>query len=72
MWGHADIVRNVEPQRLAYRNDTLGGNSGGPVINWQNGGQLYVVGIHNYGSSTSNYATRINAAVFDQLNQWRA
>ncbi len=71
MWGNADVVVGVERQRLIYLNDTLPGNSGGPVINWQDGGDMHVVGIHNYGGDTGNCATRINAAVFQQLIDWR-
>ncbi len=71
MWGNADVIVGVERQRLSYLNDTLPGNSGGPVINWQNGGDMHVVGIHNYGGNSGNCATRINPAVFQQLMDWR-
>lgn len=71
MWGHARSLSQVNDQELIYLNDTLGGNSGGPVILWD-GNQNLVVGIHNYGDLRGNSATRINKTVGAKIVEWMA
>ena len=52
-WGSSDRVRRVEPRMVCYRDDTIGGNSGGPVWNDRNNGLFssgaWAYGIHGYG-----------------------
>jgi glutamyl endopeptidase len=77
MWGHVNKGASVRPQRIAYMNDTYGGQSGSPVIYWDGSGDFVSVGIHNYGIDPfdpigrHNYATRINQSVFNQLQAWK-
>jgi V8-like Glu-specific endopeptidase len=70
MWGYWGRVIEVRPQRLGYRISTSGGQSGGPV--WvKEGGDRYVVGIHNYGGSGAiNYGTRLTPAVQHNIRTW--
>jgi hypothetical protein len=39
-------------------------------VHIKKGGKRYIVGIHNYGAASGNSATRITAAVFENLQQW--
>lgn len=68
---HARTVINVTAKRLVYDIDTFGGQSGSPT--WLNTGpnQRIAVGIHTTGSFRSNSGTRINRAVFNNMNRWR-
>lgn len=70
MWGDTNRIESVTPDRLAYLVDTMGGNSGGPVIYSDGKGTIMAVGIHNYGDTGKNFATRINQAVADQFKKW--
>ena len=70
LWGMARRIKTVNATTLAYDIDTVGGESGAPVYIKRNG-QRTVVGIHNYGASTGNSATRITPAVYNRLLAWR-
>lgn len=71
LWGHARQLQDVRKNVLLYETDTYGGNSGGPVFFLDDqSGEVYVVGIHNYGDVSGNSATRITAQVFDTIADW--
>ncbi len=63
LWGMARRIKAVTPVQVRYDVDTMGGQSGAPVYVKRNG-QRYVVGIHNYGGSTVNSATRIAPSAY--------
>ena len=69
LWGARRLLKTVTPKTLVYNTATEGGQSGAPVY-IKRGGQRYVVGIHNYGASTGNSATRVTAAVAERLRAW--
>jgi V8-like Glu-specific endopeptidase len=69
LWGMARRIKSVTPTQLRYDIDTMGGQSGAPVYIKRNG-QRYCVGIHNYGGSTVNSATRITPSVYQRLHAW--
>ena len=69
MWGASRSLKSVTAKTLLYDTATMGGQSGAPVYIKRNG-QRFVVGIHNYGSSTGNSATRITPAVYERLLEW--
>jgi V8-like Glu-specific endopeptidase len=69
MWGAARALKGVTAKTVLYNTATMGGQSGAPVYIKRNG-QRYVIGIHNYGSSTGNTATRITRPVYDRLLAW--
>jgi len=69
MWGMARRLKSVTGDTLIYDIDTMGGQSGaGPYI--KHNGKRYVVGIHNYGATSGNSATRITAPVYNNLLSW--
>lgn len=82
-WGSADRVRRVERRMVCYRNDTVGGNSGGPVWNGRNNG-LFTTGawayaVHAYGiggpvcggaGNQMNGGVRIIPVVRDRILNW--
>ncbi|MGX5653476.1 trypsin-like serine peptidase [Geodermatophilus nigrescens] len=69
LWGMPFQIKTVEPQRLVYTADTAGGQSGSGVYVKING-KRYVVGIHNYGATSGNSATRVTEPVFRNLQAW--
>lgn len=69
MWGMARRIKTVTAKTLVYDIDTMGGQSGAPVYIKRNG-QRYVVGIHNYGASSGNSATRVTQPVYERLVAW--
>lgn len=69
LWGMTRRIKTVAPTTLVYLIDTMGGQSGAPVY-IKRDGQRYVVGIHNYGASTGNSATRVTQSVFERLLAW--
>jgi V8-like Glu-specific endopeptidase len=69
LWGMARRIKKVTRQTLVYDIDTMGGQSGAPVYIKRNG-QVYVVGIHNYGSLSGNSATLVTASVHRNLTNW--
>jgi glutamyl endopeptidase len=82
-WQSTNSVKATTTNQVFYQNDTVGGNSGGPV--WQNRGSTSsfcqgacVMAIHAYGlhgiipHSTNNHGTRITQAKFNNIMAWRA
>jgi V8-like Glu-specific endopeptidase len=69
LWGMARKIKKATASQLVYDIDTMGGQSGAPVYLKHNG-KRYVVGIHNYGASTGNSATRVTKAVADNFRKW--
>lgn len=69
LWGAGRLLTAVAPTTLRYNTATMGGQSGAPVYVMRNNTR-YAVGIHNYGSSTGNTATRITQSVFQRLTAW--
>lgn len=70
MWADVNRVVSINDQQLSHEADTLGGDSGAPVIYADNQGNFIAVGIHNYGGDSANFATRINQQVANQLEAW--
>ena len=70
-WYDARRIAAVTARKVHYDIDTAGGQSGSAVYRIVNGGR-YAVAIHAYGGATTNSGTRINAAVFANLNGWKA
>lgn len=58
MWADVGNVFWVGKRTLRYRMDATGGQSGSPIIAWQSD-KSFVVGVHNYGYSSYNQATRV-------------
>lgn len=71
LWGMSRRIKAATATQLIYDHDTVGGQSGAPVYMKHNG-KRYVVGIHNYGSSTGNTATRVTTAVVTNFKRWAA
>lgn len=69
MWFNGGSVSRVEPLKIYYMIDTVGGQSGSPVWRFLNG-QRQAVGVHAYGGCP-NSATRITRPVFDNMLAWR-
>lgn len=69
LWGMKRAIKSVTAKTLVYDIDTMGGQSGAPVYIKRNGVR-YVVGIHNYGASSGNSATRVTEAVYRRLLAW--
>jgi glutamyl endopeptidase len=69
LWGAARKLKAATALQVVYNTATMGGESGAPAF-IKKGGKRYVIGIHNYGAATGNSATRITAAVFQNLQQW--
>lgn len=63
----------VESNRLLHTADSSEGQSGSPLFGYfpDKQDKFQAVGIHNWGYSAYNAATRINAAVFAQVFRWR-
>jgi V8-like Glu-specific endopeptidase len=75
MFEDANLIVDSDKQSIRYQVDTTGGQSGAPVMHLD-GGEVWVVGIHNYGDMLgdrveANVATRINAEVFQVLKNWK-
>lgn len=76
MWGTKRKIKGVAPEKLFYKIDTFGGQSGSPVYGKvSNTCRTCAFGIHAYGVGTepfpgSNSATRVTDAVFDDLVLW--
>ena len=69
LWGMARKIKTVNAATLVYDIDTVGGQSGAPVY-IKRADTRTVVGIHNYGASGGNSATRVTPSVFKQLSAW--
>ena len=70
-WFHARKVTSVNPLKVFYDADTMGGQSGAPVWRIVNG-QRFAIAVHAYGGATANSGTRITAAVHANLMAWKA
>lgn len=76
MWGTRRRIKGVEPQKIYYRIDTFGGQSGSPIYGkLSNTCQQCAFGIHAYGVGIepfpgSNSGTRVSASVFANLVYW--
>lgn len=75
-WSTSGDIEVSETAKVRYKNDTAGGQSGGPVFQTDRVG-AYCTGacvntIHAYGSSGGrNSGTRINQGVYNNLINWR-
>jgi V8-like Glu-specific endopeptidase len=69
LWGMARKIKTVTPNQIIYHIDSMGGQSGSPVYIKRNG-KRYVVGIHNYGATSGNSATRVTRPVYLNLQRW--
>jgi len=69
LWGTRRKIKSVTTENLIYELDSVGGQSGAPVY-IKSAGKRWVVGIHNYGASTGNSATRVTAAVIANFKKW--
>jgi V8-like Glu-specific endopeptidase len=70
MWFNSRGVKDVMPKQISYEIDTYGGQSGAPVWEMAANGSRYGVGIHTWGTSVANGATRITREVFDNIVLW--
>lgn len=76
MWGTRRKIKGVEPQKLYYKIDTFGGQSGSPIYGKvSNTCQPCAFGIHAYGVgiepfASSNSGTRVSDSVFANLVYW--
>jgi glutamyl endopeptidase len=70
-WYDSHGVAAVDSHKVHYDIDTVGGQSGSAVYRVI-GGRRFGVAIHAYGGATTNSGTRINTAVYNNLNAWRA
>jgi glutamyl endopeptidase len=69
-WYMSRAVKDVMARQITYEIDTYGGQSGSPVWEMTADGSRYGVGIHTFGTSVSNGATRIVREVFDNIVLW--
>jgi len=70
-WYDNDPIASVNPRKVFYETDTMGGESGSAAYRIIDGGR-YGVAIHAYGGVTTNSGTRINQPVYDNLVAWKA
>ena len=70
LWGAERFLKTVTEKTLVYNTASVAGQSGAPVY-IKRSGKRYVVGIHNYGASTGNSATRITQAVYENIMRWQ-
>ena len=71
LFGQANRIDDVRAHELVYTIDTTPGQSGCPVICWDGDDKFTVVGIHNEGSTSGNFATRITSDVFNNIKTWK-
>jgi len=71
-WFMSRNVKDVMDRQISYEIDTYGGQSGSPVWEMTSDGSRYGVGIHTYGTTVSNGATRIVSEVFQNIVNWAA
>lgn len=71
MWYDAHQIASVDPLKVHYDIDTIGGQSGSAVYRIA-GGVRSAVAIHAYGGATTNSGTRITRPVFDNMVRWKA
>ncbi|HUE72726.1 MAG TPA: trypsin-like peptidase domain-containing protein [Pirellulaceae bacterium] len=70
MWWHHDKISSIDATTISYLTDTAGGQSGAAAF-LKNGDERIAVGIHNYGASTGNSATRIANSVVANFDLWK-
>lgn len=71
-WFNAGRVTEVTPRRLHYMLDTAPGQSGSPTWRFdKTANKRHVIGIHAYGGC-ANKSTRINKAVYANMQKWKA
>lgn len=73
-WMSSGSVRRSETRKLYYTNDTVGGNSGGPIYDYVNGAGPYGIAVHAYGTNDgglTNSGTRITSDVFNNYDTWK-
>ncbi|AQV03090.1 serine protease [Desulfococcus multivorans] len=71
-WFNSRAVSTVRERQITYEIDTYGGQSGSPVWELSSDGSRYGVGIHTWGTTVNNGATRITQDVFDNIVSWTA
>lgn len=71
LWGNYRQLVGVTEEEIYYNISTYEGESGAPVF-IKEGDHRTVVGIHNYGGPSSNWASRITDQVFDNIDGWKA
>ena len=69
-WYDSRTVANVTNRKVYYDIDTHGGQSGSAVYHIRDG-KRYAFAIHAYGGGQVNSGTRINAMVYENLEQWK-
>jgi glutamyl endopeptidase len=74
LWASVGTVRSSLARRLHYTNDTVGGNSGGPVYDYVNGAGPYGIAVHTNGTGDglTNSGTRITEPVYNNYVAWAA
>lgn len=70
MWYDAHRIASVGPRKVYYDIDTFGGQSGSAVYRIVNGARQ-AFGVHAYGGATTNSATRIVTAVYNNMVAWK-
>lgn len=76
MWGTRRKIKGVEAEKLYYKIDTAGGQSGSPIYGrLSNACPTCAFGIHAYGTgiepyASSNSGTRVSSTVFANLVYW--
>ncbi len=71
MWYDAHRIASVGPRKVYYDIDTFGGQSGSSLYRIVNGSR-YAIGVHAYGGATTNSATRIVTAVYNNMVSWKS
>ena len=75
IWFHSGKLSSIGPIKVRYQMDTVGGQSGSPVIDVVrvNGTQKFVsAAIHQGFDGSLNLATRITSSVFHKIEEWRS
>jgi glutamyl endopeptidase len=70
-WYDSHGIASVNPRKVFYDIDTIGGQSGSSVYRIVNGAR-YGLAIHAYGGATTNSGTRIIQQVYDNMVAWKA
>lgn len=70
-WYHWNKVASVDPRKVYYDIDTIGGQSGSAVYRIIDGAR-YGIAVHAYGGQVTNSGTRITKPVFDNFVAWKA
>ena len=70
LWYDNRKVANVNQDKVYYKADTVGGQSGCPVYAIRNKKRIGIA-VHAYGGKTSNSGTRISTPVFHNLESWK-